>query len=117
MLVRDYLKQFNITGDVTFIKARARKDAQTPFYHPEYQTTPINHVSQWQESRIMNYIVLNDKQSPIDWLSGVSWSNDFKKGRLTSLLVISQEDLELLYPGKEQRERMIKYIDGILTKE
>lgn len=116
MLVKDYIKRFNIDGNITFIKARARKDAHTPFYHPEYQTTPVKYASEWKETAIMDYIVLNDKQSPIDWLSGVSWNNAFKKGQLASLLVISEEDLALLYPG-EQRERMVSYIDNLLAKE
>ena len=40
MTVREYLKNCNKYADVTFIKARARKDVHTPGYHAEYQTTP-----------------------------------------------------------------------------
>lgn len=108
MLVREFLK--GIKGDVTFIKARARKDAHTPFYHAEYQTTPIRRVKEW-DGKIMDYIILNDAQTPIDWLSGAPWKNAFDRGCLTSLLVISPEDLELLYSDKKQRDHMIKFID------
>ena len=108
MLVREFLK--DIKGQVTFIKARARKDAHTPFYHAEYQTTPIRFVGEWK-NEILDYIILNDAQPPIDWLSGAPWKISFDRGCLTSLLVISPEDLELLYSSKEQRDHMIKFID------
>lgn len=108
MKVREFLE--TVTGDVTFIKAVARKDECTPFYHAEYQTTSIHFVEYWT-SDILDYIILNDAQPPIDWLSGAPWQNQFKRGDLTSLLVIAPEDLELLYPSKEQRDHMIKFID------
>ena len=108
MRVREFLE--NVTGEVTFIKARARKDARTPFYHAEYQTTPIRRVQEW-EGNILDYIILNDAQPPIDWLSGSPWQNQFKRGDLTSLLVISPEDLALLYPNEEQRAHMVEFID------
>ena len=44
MKVKDYLSRLNATQGVTFIKARARKDAATPYYHAEYQTTPARCV-------------------------------------------------------------------------
>ena len=110
MTVREYLKDCNKSADVTFIKARARKDAHTPGYHAEYQTTPIRMCVEWESSRLMDYYILNDKQCPIDWLSGASWKGAFENGRLISLLVISKEDLETLY-SKEQATRLIEYID------
>lgn len=113
MLVKEFLK--DITGEVTFIKARARKDANTPFYHAEYQTTPIRRVEDWTD-KILDYIILNNAQTPIDWLSGAPWKMAFDRGDLMSLLVISPEDFELLYPSKEQRDSMIKYIDKEITK-
>ena len=113
MLVKEFLS--NKTGDVTFIKARARKDANTPFYHTEYQTTPIRRVNEWTGD-ILDYIILNDAQTPIDWLSGAPWKNSFDRGNLISLLVISPDDLELLYPSKEQRDSMIKYIDSKIAE-
>lgn len=110
MTVREHLEKFNQYVDVTFIKARARKDANTPGYHPEYQTTPIRTIDEWKNSNIMDYYVLNDKQCPIDWLSGALWQPAFNNGRLISLLVISKKDLELLY-STEQATSMIQYID------
>ena len=62
MTVREYLKDCNKYADVTFIKARARKDAHTPGYHAEYQTTPIRTLVEWEESNLMDYYILNDKQ-------------------------------------------------------
>ena len=110
MTVREYLKDCNKYADVTFIKARARKDARTPGCHAEYQTTPIRTLAEWEESNLMDYYILNDKQCPIDWLSGATWKVAFDNGRLISLLVISKEDLEMLY-SKEQASRIIEYID------
>lgn len=113
MKVREYLELAQVSKftSVTFIKARARKDAHTPGYHSEYQTTPIYTVEQWADSRLMDYIVLNDKQAPIEWLSGGrGWTNWFNGGHLLSLLVISEEDLKLLYPG-EQGDSLEKYIE------
>ena len=110
MTVREYLANFNEYMNVTFIKARARKDANTPYYHAEYQTTPINSIKQWGNSSIMDYYVLNDKQCPIDWLSGTPWRTQFNNGTLLSLLVISKEDIEMLY-SKNQAASMIEYIE------
>lgn len=109
MTVREYLKGCNKYADVTFIKARARKDANTPGYHAEYQTTPIRTLAEWEKSNLMDYYILNDKQCPIDWLSGASWKVAFDNGRLISLLVISKEDLEMLF-SKEQASRMTECI-------
>ena len=116
MKVKDYLIKFDENQFVTFIKARARKDANTPYYHAEYQTTPMRTIREWKESNIMDYYILNDEQSPIEWLSGAMWVNMFKKGNLISLLVISKEDLELLYPNAEQAKGIINIIDKILDK-
>lgn len=110
MTVREYLKDCNKYTDVTFIKARARKDAHTPGYHAEYQTTLIRTLVEWEKSNLMDYYILNDKQCPIDWLSGTHRKVDFDNGRLISLLVISKEDLETLYP-KELAASIIEYID------
>ena len=117
MKVREYLNSLKPTGDVTFIKARARKDARTPFYHAEYQTTPIWKACEWMRGsneRLMDSVILNDKQMPIDWLSGAQWGALVKRGALKCLLVISQEDFELLYGGDEQRASMERYIESKL---
>ena len=115
MLVKEFLSNKPDYKHVTFIKARARKDANTPFYHPEYQETPIRPACEWKGD-ICDYIILNDAQAPIDWLSGSRWKNAFDRGELISLLVISVEDLELLVPDKEQRGSMIEFIDSQITK-
>ena len=104
MLVKEYLNSFNENKQVTIIKAVARKDENTPFYHEEYQTTPIRCISEFHKSPIMNYYVLNHKQPPIEWLSGAGWQNRFAKGDILSLLVISKEDIELLYSKKQAAE-------------
>lgn len=116
MTVREYLKNYNKYTDVTFIKARARKDARTPFYHAEYQTTPIRSIEDWKKSDMMDYYILNDRQCPIDWLSGAPWKLAFDSGRLISLLVINKEDLEVLY-SKEQARSMIEYIDKKINNQ
>lgn len=117
MKVKEYfqLAQLGKYSDVTFIKARARKDANTPFHHAEYQTTPICPVIEWCDSKLMSYIVLNNKQAPIDWLSGAKWLHNFNCGNLHSLLIISEEDLKTLY-GEKQAQSMEKYIDDEIKK-
>jgi hypothetical protein len=112
MRVKEYLElaQIKPYADVTFIKARARKDANTPYYHQEYQTTPIRTVSEWSESKLMDYIVLNDKQPPIEWASGAHWINKFNRGDLVSLLVISEDDIRLLYSESQALSTEL-YID------
>lgn len=116
MKVKDYLKRIDWDHDVTFIKARAREDAHSPFYHAEYQTTPIRPAREWyQNDRLMESVVLNDRQMPIDWLSGAPWGNMVNCGSLKCLLIVSQEDFRLLYNRKEDRESMERYIDKRLN--
>lgn len=117
MKVKDYFKRMQGQDDVTFIKARARKNAHSPGYHAEYQTTPIctaRELTGKSNEPLLNSIVLNDKQMPIDWLSGVSWGMRVAKGYLKCLLVISQKDFELLYPSADQREHMETFIESKL---
>ena len=117
MNVREYMGRCGKYDRFTFIKARARKDAHTPFYHPEYQVTPIWEAVEWLKpcnTGILDSIVLNDKQPSITWLSGVDWNIQIKGGLLYCLLIISPEDFELLYPNKGQRESMEKFIEKIL---
>lgn len=114
MKVREYLEKLSENSNVTFIKARARKDAHTPFFHAEYQTTPIWRARDWfsfNNEKLLDSVVLNDKQMPIDWLSGATWSGNVKNGLLKCILVVSQEDFELLYKSKEQRDGMEAYIE------
>ena len=116
MTVREYLKDCNKYTDVTFINAKALKDAHTPGYHTEYHTTLIRTLVEWEKSNLMDYYILNDKQCPIDWLSGAPWKVGFDNGRFISLLVISKEDLETLY-SKEQAASMIEYIDKKISNK
>lgn len=114
MNVRQYINKHKGTGYYTFIKARARKDAHTPFYHPEYQTTPIWDAYEWTKDNnapILESIVLNDRQAPITWLSGADWNNDIRCGMLKCLLIISPDDFKTLYPGETQREHMEQFIE------
>lgn len=116
MLVKEYLGNFNENQQVTFIKAVARIDENAPFYHEEYQTTPIRCIYEFQKSPVMNYYVLNHKQPPIEWLSGAGWQNRFVRGDFLSLLVISKEDIELLYNPKQAAE-IIEYIEGVIKSD
>ena len=111
------MKDCNKYVDVTFSKARARKDEHTPGYHAEYQTTPIKSIAEWEKSNLMDYYILNDKQCPIDWLSGAPWKVAFDNGRLISLLVISKDDLKMIYSSDEQIIRIIKYIDSKIRRQ
>ena len=117
MNVREYMGRYGKYTGFTFIKARARKDAHTPYYHAEYQTTPIWDADEWLKSKntqILDSIVLNDKQASITWLSGVDWNVQIKAGIVKCLLIITPEDFELLYPGEQQRQSMEKFIEGKL---
>ena len=49
-------------------------------------------------------------------MSGVPWANDFNAGRLISLLVISDEDIKLLYSEKQAMDT-IAYIDTKIQEE
>lgn len=101
MLVKDYLKNFASNTSVTFIRAIAHKEEGSARYEEMYKTTPIRQIWDWENSPIMNYHILNNKQCPIDWLSGAQWKKQFHRGDLLSLLVISQEDIEKLYSVKQ----------------
>lgn len=115
MLVKEYLNTLDAYQDVTFIKAVAQKDESSPFYDEVYQTTPIRQAHEWQNTPIADFYILNDKQCPIDWISGAMWKNLFIKGRLKSLLVISKEDIEKLYSPKQAAE-MIDFIGKEIQK-
>ena len=114
MKVREYLKKLQKYSQVTFIKAKSVKDEATRFYHCEYRTTPLACVYEWENATVNDFIILNDKQPSITWLSGADWNIDISQGHARCLLVISPEDFELRYPNKEQRESMEKYIEGKL---
>ena len=112
MTVYEYLAGYTPSNpQITFIKARARKDANTPYYHAEYQTTPMYYLSEAMRlERLKDYIILNDRILAMDWLCGADWNYLIKKGHAKCLLIISPEDLELLLPNTEQREICIFHI-------
>lgn len=116
MLVREYLETVSSNENVTFIKTVAQKDEHSPFYSEVYQTTPIRQAYEWQNSPIADFYILNHKQCPIDWISGAEWKNQYEKGHLKSLLVISEADLHLLYSPK-QAAGMIEYIEGVIKND
>ena len=116
MLVKEYLNTLNANQDVTFIKAVAQKDENSPFYSEVYHTTPIRQAHEWQNSSVSDFYILNHKQCPIDWLSGATWKNQFEKGHLKSLLIISKEDIEKLYSPKQAAET-IKFIEGVIKND
>ena len=119
MKVREYFEKKlsehprNDMTDVTFMIARARKDKYTPFYHPEYEPTSLRTVYDWMKnnSKVLDYIILNDKCVTVSWLSGVDWNPAIKDGLYKCLLIISEEDYELINPDKEQREDTERYIE------
>lgn len=117
MTVKEYFNRYLKDNDsVTFIVAKAEKDKATPFYHQVYSTTPIYCVWEWlKNDKMVDYIVLNDKQAPIDWLSGAMWNNQFNCGHLTSMLIISKEELHKLY-SKEQADSIEKYIENKIVE-
>lgn len=109
MKVKDYL-QTHEWSEVSFIIAKAVKDDKTPLFHPEYKTSSLlynfENISYYDD-----YLILNDKAMPLDWLSGAQWGNAVRRGRAKCLLVISRKDLITLY-GENQADSMIKYIDS-----
>ena len=117
MKVSEYVaKMDKKVGEITFIKARARKDGHTPFYHPEYQTCPLYWKDEVIKKNILSdYIILNDRQESITWLSGADWNIHIRMGTARCLLVISPDDLLLLYPSIKQDDHMIKYIEAKLN--
>lgn len=116
MLVKEYLNTLESNQNVTFIKAVALKDENTPFYSEVYHTTPIRQAYEWEKSSVADFYILNHKQYPIDWLSGATWKNQYEKGYLKSLLIISKEDLHKLYSSKQAAD-IIKHIDEVIKNE
>lgn len=119
MKVKEYLEHLKVSNDVTFIIAKAEKYENVQSYYPVYKTTPIYKVSEWKnnESGILDYVVLNNKQNPIDWLSGSRWNNQFEAGRLECILAIKQEELYTLYSNKEQADSLEKFIENEINNQ
>ena len=109
MKVKDYL-QTHEWSEVSFIIAKAVKDDKTPLFHSEYKTSSLFHHFE-DISYYDDYLILNDKAMPIDWLSGAPWGNEVRRGWAKCLLVINRKDLITLY-GEKQANSIIKYIDS-----
>lgn len=109
MKVKNYL-QTHEWSEVSFIIAKAVKDDKTPLFHSEYKTSSLFHHFE-DISYYDDYLILNDKAMPIDWLSGAPWGNAVRRGWAKCLLVISRKDLITLY-GEKQADSIIKYIDS-----
>lgn len=109
MKVKDYLKTHK-WSEISFIITKAVKDDATPFFHPEYKTSRLFHnfdnISYYDD-----YLILNDKAMPIDWLSGAPWGNAVRKGEAKCLLIINREELITLY-SEDQANSIIEYIDS-----
>ena len=78
MKVKDYL-QTHEWSEVSFIIAKAVKDDKTPLFHSEYKTSSLFHHFE-DISYYDDYLILNDKAMPIDWLSGAPWGNEVRRG-------------------------------------
>lgn len=108
MKIREYLEKIEKHTDVTFIIQRSIKDDHAPFYHNEFQTTPIRTNQEWLEGEgfIDNHIVINQDHPPID-VTG-TWVNWYMAGRLKCAVVTTEEDLIRHY-GEKQGRDMIAY--------
>lgn len=118
MKVREYLTlPENRNLQFTFIIATARKDAGTPFFHAEYHDSALMPAQDWMtrnNADILDSIILNDRQAPIVWMSGVDWNARIRSGRARCLLIIEEQDFYLLYPSESQRNSMEKFISDRL---
>lgn len=110
MKVIEYFNRMNKFDSVTFIKARARKDANTKFYHFEYQTTPVHTVEQWEQyGRLNEYIILNDNQPQIQW------ANNAGIRSVKCMLIVNEKDFAQIYRSEEQRQQIIESIDKTIN--
>lgn len=108
MKVKEYLQNVKGYQDVTFIKVIVSEHGAT-----SYKTTTIQQASEWQNSPLREFYILNDNQPPLEWLSGSVLSNRFKSGALLCMLIVSEDDLYMLYSEKQAKE-IIEYIDGVI---
>jgi len=119
MNVKDYLQKLYPYKRVTFIITKAVKDDHSPFYHAEYKTTPLQTSIDWLKHNnepILESIILNDKQPPITWLSGVDWNVDIKNGFAMCILIVNPSDFALMYKSDEQRKHIEKFIERKLDQ-
>lgn len=118
MTIREYavLAGFGEYDDVTFIRCRAIKSKSAPGYDKAYFDCPMDKWIYWSGTTfVADCIVLNPNQPPIDWVSGFPFIGMFNSHQLRSLLVVSRDDLRLLYSGK-QADDLEKYIDDKLRR-
>lgn len=119
MKVKEYLeligKDKNSATTLTFVMAKAIKDENAPSYDLYYRNTPIRSIWEWQNSKVMDYYVLNENHPPIDYTG--AWHNWYNngKGHLMCMVVISKEDLELIY-GEKQAAEHIAYREEVIRK-
>lgn len=108
MKAKEYLESIG-EGQVTFVITKSVKDKNSPFYHYEYETTPI--YSRWEVLRdkwIDKYIVINANHPPID-ITG-HWVRAYNKGHLKCAMLTTENDLYTHYSEK-QAKSMIAYYD------
>ena len=115
MLLKEWLQTKGKNEQATFIVEKVVKDEHTPFYHPEYRTTPIHSVWEWIEGETASkFIVAKADHPPID-ITG-NWLQWYKEGKLLCAMVTTYESLFTRY-GKEQAEQMIKWYDEKVREE
>ncbi len=108
MNLNEFLQKASNNSQWTFTIAKAVKDENTPFYHEEYYQTPIRSMSEWIDSSLKDYIVINPDSCPVD-ITGI-WQNWYNKGHLNCAIITTEKDLYTHY-NEEQAKDMIKYYD------
>lgn len=116
MLVKEYLELKGSKNNFTFIIQKAVKDDNSPFYHEEYKTTPIQNYYEWKhaEKFLHKYIVVKADHAPID-PTGV-WLNWYQQGDLNCCMITTEQDLITRY-GDKQGQEMINYYDKEARKQ
>lgn len=115
MKLREFLEEAGRNGTYTLIVQKAVKDERSPFYHPEYRTTPVYSVWEWlQGTGIDKYIVIKRDHPPIDPTG--AWLNWYNKNSLGCCMVTTEQDLITQYGEKQGRE-MIEYYDRLVREQ
>lgn len=115
MKVSEYIKSMNPDTRINFLIAEPKPEPDTSILQIAYLQTEILPIYKYKYSDIMDYIILNPKQCPIVWLSEVQRNDEFYKGELLSLVVISEKNIKQLYPTSH--ENIIRYIDSVISSE
>lgn len=120
MTAREYLQKIQEkhgTPEVTFIIAHSVKDSHSPFYHYEYDTTPVYSINELLRypsgSFIDTHLVVNADHPPID-ITGI-WVRHYNRGYLRCAVLETEDDLRIKYSGK-QAEDMIAYYKREVTE-